>query len=97
MKIDNLHEGAKHVFEVDGFEILLIKASGNIHVIENRCGHFGASLATGKLGVDCISCNHHFAKFSLSDGQVLNDVVEDCDRLKIYEWKIENQQIIVCI
>lgn len=97
MNIDEVYEGMKQRFQLNGFDILLIKTGGNIFVIENRCGHFGASLDNAKLDADSIRCSHHLAKFSLRDGRVLNEVVDDCDRLKIYDWKVENQQIIVSI
>ena len=97
MNIADVFEGTKRRFQLNGLDILLIKTGGDIHVIDNHCGHFGASLDNAKLDEDSITCSHHLAKFSLEDGCVLNDVVEDCDRLKIYEWKVENQIIIACI
>lgn len=97
MNIDDVSDGMKRSFKVEGFDILLIKTGGKVYVVENRCGHFGESLDNAKLVEDTIRCNHHLAKFSLQDGQVLNNVVEACDSLKIFKWKVENQVIIVCI
>jgi len=97
MNIDKVYEGMKQRFQINGFDILLIKTGGNIYVIENRCGHFGATLDNAKIEKDTITCQHHLAKFSLLDGYVLNDFVEDCDKLKIYDWKVENQIITVSI
>lgn len=97
MNVDDIYDGMKQSFQFNEINLLLIKTGGNIYVIENRCGHFGASLDNGKLDIDSIRCNHHLARFSLLDGSVLNDVVDGCDKLKIFDWKVENQQLVVFI
>jgi len=97
MNIADVFEGTKRRFQLNGLDILLIKTGGDIYVIDNRCGHFGASLDNAKLDGDSITCSHHLAKFCLQDGHLMNDMVEDCDRLKIHDWKVENQIIILCI
>ena len=93
--IDVLREGMKLSFKIDDLTILLIKTNGKIHVIENRCGHFGESLENGRLGKNDITCLHHSVKFNLEDGHVMNDVVEHCERLKILNWKLIGQLITV--
>ena len=95
ININDVVDGEILTFEKNGFDILLVKTGGKIHVIENRCGHFQASLENAKLGKHEITCIHHFAKFSLENGKVLNDVVDECDQLKVFDWEIIDQIIIV--
>ena len=97
ININDVVDDEIQTFKKNGFDILLVKTGGKIHVIENRCGHFQASLENAKLGKNDITCLHHFAKFSLEDGRVLNDVVEDCDNLKMFDWKLVEQIITVCV
>ena len=94
---EDVFEGMKQSFDINGERLLLIKSNGNIFVIENSCGHFGESLNNARVEGKEITCNHHYVKFSLVDGSVKNNVVESCDKLKIHNWKIENQTIIALI
>ena len=94
MDVDQLSDGDKIPFTVDGINILLIKINQKIHIIENRCGHFGVPLVTGTLDDNSIICSQHFAKFDLLSGKVMNDSVEQCDEIAVYDWAIENHQIV---
>jgi nitrite reductase/ring-hydroxylating ferredoxin subunit len=49
--------------EINGLEILLANANGNIFAIDNRCGHMDASLSMGTLDGYIVECPLHHAKF----------------------------------
>ncbi len=94
-QIDQISDGEKQEFELHGNCFLVIKYNENIHVIQNQCGHFGMPMDDGILEGDSITCTQHFVQFNLYSGEVMNQMVESCDSLRIYEWKIENQELII--
>ncbi|MBF0256385.1 MAG: Rieske 2Fe-2S domain-containing protein [Gammaproteobacteria bacterium] len=64
--------------------LLLLRYQGQLHCIENKCGHFGVPLADGELRDGAIVCRHHGISFCLSSGEVVNRPWENCDRLRVY-------------
>jgi nitrite reductase/ring-hydroxylating ferredoxin subunit len=67
---DELPEGERQVVQVAGRDVLLIHHEGQIHAVENRCPHLGASLAKGKVEEDAIICPRHRSAFDLRTGDV---------------------------
>jgi nitrite reductase/ring-hydroxylating ferredoxin subunit len=68
---DELPEGARQVVKAAAREILLINHQGQIHAVESRCPHMGASLARGEVtDEDTIICPRHHSVFGLQSGDV---------------------------
>ena len=80
----DLFDGYKQVFKVDGIAVLVLQTEGRIFAIENKCGHFGIGLETGRVCGTRIQCSQHGAEFDLSSGQVTNHVVTHCDALRTF-------------
>ena len=80
----DLFDGYKQAFTVNGIVVLLVQVQGKIYAVENKCGHFGIALSTGRLVGDRIQCSQHGAEFDLSSGQVTNHVVAQCDALRTF-------------
>ena len=80
----DLFDGYKQAFTVQGAEVLLVQTAGKIYAIENKCGHFGIALDTGRVTGTRIQCSQHGAEFDLSSGQVTNHVVAQCDPLRTF-------------
>lgn len=55
---------------VDDTPVLLVRHSGTIHAIHDRCSHRGCSLSDGKLDGETVVCPCHDSKFDLRDGSV---------------------------
>ena len=89
-----LLEGTMKLVRVEGLPILLIKQSGQIFVIDNRCPHMGCSFAGGTLDGPVIICPCHDWRFNLNTGEYEDD---SSMKLTMYEWKIESSKIWVKI
>jgi nitrite reductase/ring-hydroxylating ferredoxin subunit len=80
----DLYDGYKRAFTVNGVAVLLVQTEGKIYAVENKCGHFGIALDTGRLVGARIQCSQHGAEFDLLSGQVTNHVVAQCDPLRTF-------------
>lgn len=47
--LSELSEKSVHVVNVEGLEIGLINLNGEVHAIENRCGHQGGPICYGEV------------------------------------------------
>lgn len=89
-----LHEGTMKLIRAEGLPVLLIKQSGQIFAIDNRCPHMGCSFAGGTLDGMVIICPCHDWRFDLKTGEYDKD---PSMKLVTYEWKIESGKIMVKI
>lgn len=87
-----LKEGTMKLVSVDGTPILLIRQSGQIFAIDNRCPHQGCGFSGGTLDGLVIVCPCHDWRFNLVTGEY---EVEPAFRLVMYEWKIKDGKIWV--
>jgi nitrite reductase/ring-hydroxylating ferredoxin subunit/uncharacterized membrane protein len=55
-----------------GTAILLVRRGGRIFAMAETCSHFSGPLSEGKLEGDTVVCPHHFSRFALEDGRVLD-------------------------
>lgn len=90
---DQLVEGFKQGFKLRGVSILLVHSAGQTYAIENKCGHFGVPLVTGRILGARIQCSQHGAEFDLSTGQVLNRVVAQCDPLRVFGVTMRGDEV----
>ncbi len=67
--LHDLYDGYLQPFRVKNKSILLIQSGGNHYVIENRCPHMDAPLATGNLTNEQIICRSHGIAFDLHTGR----------------------------
>jgi 3-phenylpropionate/trans-cinnamate dioxygenase ferredoxin subunit len=66
--VDELAPGQRKLAFVDGRSIVLFNIGGTIRAIDNSCPHNGASLASGKLDGNMLSCPAHGLRFDLTTG-----------------------------
>lgn len=55
---------------VDDTPVLLVRHSGTVHAIHDRCSHRGCSLSEGELDGETVVCGCHGSRFDLRDGSV---------------------------
>ena len=89
-----LQEGTMKLVAVEGFPVLLIKQSGQIFAIDNRCPHMGCCFSGGNLDGLVIVCPCHEWRFDLKTGEYEN---EPSIKLTFYENKIMSGKICVKI
>ena len=87
-----LQEGTMKLVSVEGTPLLLIKQSGQIFAIDNRCPHMGCAFSGGTLDGFSIVCPCHDWRFDLKTGEYEN---EPSITLTIYEYKIISGKICV--
>ena len=80
---------------IEGQNFLVIRHNGQLFCIENKCGHFGVPLATGRVRDNTIYCREHGIGFDLFDGQVKKSLGEDCNPIKVVKL-IEQDGFLYC-
>lgn len=89
----NLHDGYQRAFVINGVSVLLIQHAGRVYAVENKCGHFGVPLENGRVGNQRIRCTQHGAEFELATGKVTNNVVANCDPLRVFNTRINGNSV----
>ena len=64
-------EGVMRAVDVRGVRVLLVRRSGELHALGERCAHLGGPLSEGSLEGDAVRCPWHGSLFALEDGRVL--------------------------
>jgi nitrite reductase/ring-hydroxylating ferredoxin subunit/uncharacterized membrane protein len=70
MRADALAEGKPSPAQAGGIGFLVVKRSGVVHVLSDRCTHRGGPLHEGELTDGCIRCPWHGSEFRLEDGSI---------------------------
>ncbi|MFP5363649.1 MAG: Rieske 2Fe-2S domain-containing protein [Thermoleophilia bacterium] len=52
-------------------DLMIVRRSGTVHALVDRCAHRGGPLHQGELEGDCIVCPFHGTRFRLEDGSVV--------------------------
>jgi nitrite reductase/ring-hydroxylating ferredoxin subunit len=85
-----LKDGMMKLKSVEGVPVLLIKQSGQIFAIDNRCPHQGCGFSGGTLDGLVIVCPCHEWRFNLETGEYEE---EPAFKLTKFEWKIKDGKI----
>lgn len=89
----DLYDGYRGVFRVHGQSLLLIQDEGKIYLIENRCPHMDAPLATGRVEGGAITCRAHGIRFQLDNGKAIGPLAETLDCLRRYNVAYDGNKI----
>ena len=74
-------------------QLLVIRHLGCLHVVANRCGHFGVPLEDGTVREGAIFCAQHGIGFDLNTGAVVNRLWEPCDPIPVYRVEVRGKMI----
>ncbi len=87
-----LEEGSMKLVDVEGVPVLLVKVSGKIFAVDNRCPHQSCGLSDGSLEGNVVICPCHGWRFDLTTGEY-----EEAEEITLtkHEWKIESGKILV--
>lgn len=70
--VEDLVPGEMRLFELDGFDPLLLCNSGEaFHLVEDECTHAIASLSEGRLDGHTVFCPLHGGSFDIRSGKAL--------------------------
>jgi 3-phenylpropionate/trans-cinnamate dioxygenase ferredoxin subunit len=87
-----LPDNSKIAVYPKGLQVLLIKRSGQIYAISDKCAHMACSLASGVLEDHTLKCPCHDWKYDIRNGEFL-----DAKEIKIpvYDVKVSDGNIFV--
>lgn len=63
--------GQMRVYDLNGTNVNVASASGNLYAFDDTCTHAGCSLAKGKLDGTTVTCACHGSQFDVTSGAVL--------------------------
>lgn len=69
-KIEDIPEGERVYFEIDGQAIVLFSLKGEFLAIDDTCSHDNGPIGDGEIEGDEIICPRHGARFDLRTGKV---------------------------
>ena len=64
-----VQEGLLYLAKIGHRSLLLTRVGGKAQAFENRCPHFGLSLARGKVADGVIRCPWHGSRFDICSGR----------------------------
>ena len=67
-KVGDIPDGDSLVVDVGGKGVAVFHSGGQFFAIDDRCPHAGASLSTGYVDGDIVTCPWHYWRFRLTDG-----------------------------
>jgi len=93
--LDDLPEGKGRAYKAGNATVAVFRRNGKVFAVANKCVHKGASLCEGELSEDgtVIRCPWHNWPFDLATGQ---NCLDNSERLRIYEVKMQGDQVILC-
>jgi nitrite reductase/ring-hydroxylating ferredoxin subunit len=95
--LDDYPEDGMYELLINKRSLLLIIKTGNVHLIENKCGHFGVPFVggntDGSVNNNEIICAEHGLSFDLNTGEIVNRPYENCDPITIFPLKIIDNKI----
>lgn len=91
--IENFSEEKFYSLEIKGNRLLLIRHNKSYHLILDKCGHFGVSMARGDIVDNAIRCPVHGISFDLNTGEKVNRPWEICDSITIIPIEIKEKEI----
>lgn len=91
--LDELPEGSKKIFEVDGIEIGVFNCAGKLLAIEDRCSHDDGPLAEGEFdpAACTVECPRHGSLFDLRTGRP--KTLPAFAPVETFEVRVEDGQI----
>ncbi len=67
-KVADVPEGQGLAVECNDEMVAIFRVGGEFHAIADACPHMGASLASGPLEADTVTCPWHAWRFRVTDG-----------------------------
>lgn len=93
--VQDIKPGKLGCVEVNGHKLMLANVDGEFYATDDMCTHEDASLSTGALHGDCVSCPLHGSRFNVRTGQPREEPAEI--PLKTYPVRIDGDAVLVQI
>lgn len=89
----DLYDGIRVPFTVNGRRLLLLQDGGEPFVVEDRCPHMDAPLASGRVVDGAIVCRAHGIGFDLRSGRARGPLSHTLDCLRFYPVVYQGNKI----
>ena len=93
-KVGDIPIGEARAYQVDGKMVAVFNVDGEYSAINDLCPHMGASLASGYVEKETVTCPWHAWRFCIKDGTWMDNpnakVKTDC-----YAIRVEGNEIQV--
>ncbi|MCR6652339.1 MAG: Rieske 2Fe-2S domain-containing protein [Cellvibrionaceae bacterium] len=89
----DLYDGFSAAHKVNGRPLLLIQDRGEVFLIENRCPHMDAPLASGRISEGAIVCRAHGIGFDLRSGRARGALSDMLDCLRFFPVVYEGNKV----
>lgn len=96
-KVSDVKEGRMKLVTVDGEDVCLINSGGKFYAIEDTCTHEDGPMHEGHLEGKEAVCPWHQAKFDIETGKASKETDWATRDLRIYEVKVEGDDVLVKI
>lgn len=93
--VDDLKNGQMKLFELAGYEYLVVRLDDKFYGIDNFCTHEGGTLSEGHLEGKSVVCPLHNGKFYVETGEVASPPPEY--PLETYPIKVEGKDVMLDI
>lgn len=93
--VQDVKPGKLGCVEINGRKFLLANVDGKFYATDDMCTHEDASLSTGALHGDCVSCPLHGSRFNVRTGEPQEEPAEVA--LRTYPVKVEGDSVLVAI
>lgn len=91
-RVGDIPEGEGRCYPVDGTMVAVFNIGGRYSAINDTCPHMGASLASGYVEGEAVTCPWHAWRFSVTDGTWLENPRVKTDA---YEIRVIGDEIQV--
>jgi 3-phenylpropionate/trans-cinnamate dioxygenase ferredoxin component len=92
-RLAELADGALLAVEVEGAKVVLARAGGRVHALQDRCSHEEFPLSDGELVGSQVMCLLHGARFDLETGAPR--ALPAVRPVPVYECRVEGDEIQV--
>lgn len=93
-KVGDIPPGEARTYPVGGKLVAVFRVGDDYHAINDLCPHMGASLATGWVEGNAVTCPWHAWRFCITDGLWLDNPKSKI-RTDVYEVRVTGEDIEV--
>ena len=88
--VKDIAAGHMRVFDVEGTNVNVANADGQLYAFDDACTHTRCSLAKGKLAGTTVTCACHGSQFDVTSGAVLRGPAQRPERSRRVQVEGEN-------
>ncbi|HPB44834.1 MAG: non-heme iron oxygenase ferredoxin subunit [Microthrixaceae bacterium] len=96
-RLDEIDDGGMARFELDGFNLAVIRIEDKVYGLEDRCSHQNVPLSTGEVDTDecLVVCTKHGAAFDVETGEAL--ILPATRPVPTYDLAVEDGEVLLVL